>query len=69
MYLLLYFPFINHVLEFIFFPRMVIEIVLSNEIQFFFPNQFIFLKGKYLIVHIFENNLKLKFNLVIWTKF
>jgi len=36
-FLLLYYPFINHVLEF-FFQVMVIEMVFNNEIQIFFSN-------------------------------
>jgi hypothetical protein len=44
---------------------MVIEIVIYNEIQSFFPNHFIFLKGKKKIVYIIERTLSLNFNLVI----
>jgi hypothetical protein len=60
MYLLLYYPFINHVIEFIFFHIMVNEIVLNNEIQiFFFSNQFI--KRKKLCLCTLLQNFKFKF--------
>jgi len=36
MYLLLYYPFINHGIELIFFQEMVFEIMLNNKIQIFF---------------------------------
>jgi len=35
-YLLLYHPFITHVLELMFFQRMVIEMVFNNKIQILF---------------------------------
>jgi len=46
MCLLLYYPFINNVIELIFFHGKVIEIVLNKKIHF------IFLRGKkYVCVH------------------
>jgi hypothetical protein len=63
----LYYPFINHVIDF--FHGMVFEIVLNNEIQiFFFSNLFIFLRKKKMFVYIIGKTLTLNFNLVIWTK-
>ncbi len=67
MYLSLFYPFINHLIEFIFFHRMIIEIVLNKKIQiFFFSNQFIFLKGKKMFMYIIGKKLSLNFNLLIW---
>jgi hypothetical protein len=50
-YLLLYYPFINHVIELSFLHGMVIEIVINNEIQLFFPNHFYFFLNKEICVH------------------
>ncbi len=48
---------------------MVIEIVLNYKIQiFFFPNQFISLRGKNMFMYIIGKNLNLNFNRGIWTK-
>ncbi len=48
--------------------KMVVEMVFNNEMQFWFSNQFIFLKGKkYSCVHYWKK-LKLNFNIIIWTK-
>jgi hypothetical protein len=48
---------------------MLIEIVLNYETQiFFFANQFISLRGKYMFMYIIGKKLSLNFNLGIWTK-
>jgi len=62
----IYYPFINHVLEFFFSNKLK---VFNNKIQtFVFPNQFIFLKGKKHNCDIIEIILRLNFNLVIGGK-
>ncbi len=35
---------------------MVVEMVFNNEMQFWFSNQFIFLKGKNIVVYIIEKH-------------
>jgi hypothetical protein len=46
---------------FYFFQIMVIEILLNNEIQIFFPNQSIFLKGKISNCAHYWKKIKIKF--------
>jgi hypothetical protein len=48
------------------FQEMVIEMVFNKEIQIHdFSNQFIFLKGKIIVVYIIGIIFKLNFNLFI----
>jgi hypothetical protein len=49
-----------------FFQGMVVEMLYNKEIQIYvFSNQFIFLKGKIIVVYIIGIIFKLNFNLVI----
>jgi hypothetical protein len=66
MYLLLCYPFINHVIEFIFSMESSLKWYwitkfkyFSFQINFYFQNMFVYITRK---------NLSLNFNLVIWMK-
>jgi hypothetical protein len=67
MYFILYYPFINHVIKFIFFHIMVIKIILNNEIQYLFFKSILFLRGKNMFVYIIGKTLSFKFDFVFWT--
>jgi len=67
--LLLYFPFINHVLEFIFSKEWLLKWYSITKFNFLFQINLHFKRKRDVFVYIIKRSLRLNFNLVICTKF
>lgn len=65
---ILYYPFISHVVEFIFHTKWLLKLYSIIKCNFFFQINLYFKKETHIVVYIIEKNLRLNSNIIIWKK-
>jgi len=68
MYLLWYYPFINHVIEFVFSMEWSLKLYAIMKFKYFSFQFDLYFKMEIFFVFIIGKTWSLKFNIVIWTK-
>jgi hypothetical protein len=66
---ILYYPFIHHVVEFIFPTKWLLKWYSIMKCNFVFQINLYFKKEKIIVVYIIDKNLRLNFNIIIWKKY